>query len=252
MTFFGPAGCRGRTNGVGEDGVFGRRTELHVRRLPGQRSLSSASRPRRPSCADPRQRHHKSSIRTLKEALLSVRGRLETHRGAAPGAARFRRLIKPVTGWSPAIATEHPLGQSRPGDQPDRSARMNTAAACLISLAQYTLRDRDGSGGTDPPPAGPAPVGSPGGRALPSEHAHDSGSRCLQGWKERSGTSTALAGICDQAAVPQHRIGGFRFAQRHPLRPPRATLPSHHGDRPPIVDCHTRFAGSATTPDFQA
>ena len=75
-------------------------------------------------------------IRTLKENLLWG-APLRDHRRAAPGAARFRRLLQYPLAGRPPWPQDTCSDQGRPATG-HRSGRMNKAAACLTTVAQYT------------------------------------------------------------------------------------------------------------------
>src|SRR5512144_2500894 len=108
-------------------------------------SPSSASRPRRPSCASPRA--------TASPSASSVHSR-KTSCGCATSrpskSYAWRCSISPPgtipTGWSPAMATGRLLRSGPTNNRPwIRPHEMNDAAACLTTVVQYRKQRREQS-----------------------------------------------------------------------------------------------------------
>src|SRR5512132_2157398 len=71
------------------------------------------------------------------EGKLLVGAPVRDHRGVAPGAARFRRLVQYPLAGRPPWPQDACQDQGRPATD-HGSGRMNDAAACLTTLVQYS------------------------------------------------------------------------------------------------------------------
>ena len=127
--------------------------ELHVRglpdrdRLPRHRGLAVL----RPRAGGQRRRR---ALHPDAEGEPALGAPLRDHRGAAAGTARLRRLVQHPLAGRPPWPPDARSGQGRPAAA-HGSGRMTAAAACLITVAQYTrvvrlldaavLRTRSGS-----------------------------------------------------------------------------------------------------------
>src|SRR5512133_1621726 len=116
------------------------RTELYVRRFP-ERDRLPRHRGFALLRAPARGQRRRRALHPDAEGKPLVGAPLRDHRGVAPGAARFRRLVQYPLAGRPPWPQDACSDQGRPATG-HGSGRMNDAAACLTTLMQYTAQFR--------------------------------------------------------------------------------------------------------------
>src|SRR5512140_663179 len=112
------------------------RTELYVRRLP-ERDRLPRHRGLALLRAPARGQRRRRALHPDAEGKPLVGAPLRDHRGVAPGAARFRRLVQYPLAGRPPWPQDACSDQGRPATG-HGSGRMTAAAACLTTVVQYS------------------------------------------------------------------------------------------------------------------